>query len=61
MTEIAVQGMLTAYRSTADGGVRLTVDLDELQAQLFREGFGVINIAVVVARIHESQEGGEES
>jgi hypothetical protein len=56
MTEVAIQGILTGYRTTVDGGLKLTVELDELQAALFHEGFPGINVAVVVARISEGSE-----
>lgn len=53
MSEIAVQGILTGYRTTVDGGLKITVELDELQAHLFHEGFPAINIAVAVARLND--------
>ena len=53
MSEIAVQGILSGYRTTADGGLKLTIELDELQAALFHEGFNGINITVAVARLED--------
>jgi hypothetical protein len=51
MSEFAIQGILTGYRTTVDGGLKLTVELDELQAALFHEGFPGINVTVVIARL----------
>lgn len=57
MTDIAVQGILIGHRSTADGGMKLTIELDELQAALFGETFGVaINYTVAVARLTDASE-----
>lgn len=54
MTEIAVQGLLTAHKSMRDGGLRLQIDLDELQAAEFSAAFGVgINYTVAVARLND--------
>jgi hypothetical protein len=59
MTELAVIGNLSSYRTLADGTLRIVIDLDELQTATFHESFR-INVAVAVARIkeHESSERG---
>jgi hypothetical protein len=56
MSEVAIQGILTGYRTTVDGGLKLTVELDELQAALFHEGFPGINVTVVIARLSDETE-----
>jgi hypothetical protein len=57
MKDAAVTGLLTSYRTTSDGGLRLTVELDELQASIFHDAFPSINLFVAVARINEQVEG----
>ena len=56
MKEAAVMGMLSGYRTTVDGGLRITVDLDELQASVFHDAFRQVNIMVAVARLEEPTE-----
>ncbi len=53
MKEIAVQGLLTGYRTTVDGGLKITVELDEIQAAFFHQGFPGINVPVAVARLSD--------
>ena len=55
MSAAAVQGVLTAYRTMADGSLRLTIELDELQAHEFHQAFTGINLAVAVARLNGTQ------
>jgi len=50
---IAITGVLSGYRTTADGGLKITIELDELQAMKFHELFPQINLTVAVARLHE--------
>ena len=59
MTGVAVQGTLSSYRTLADGTLRVTVDLDELQSALFHEGFGH-GAAVALARLNEQVDGSGE-
>jgi hypothetical protein len=59
VSEIAVHGILIKYATTADGGLRLTIELDELQAALFQEGFKGINYTVAVARLGEGENEGK--
>ena len=56
MKEAAVMGLLSGYRTTVDGGLKLTVELDELQASIFHDAFPSINLMVAVARINEDSE-----
>lgn len=58
MREIAVQGVLSGYRTTVDGGLKVTVELDELQAAAFHEGFGGINFTVALVRLNDQPESG---
>lgn len=55
MTDAVIQGVLSGYRTTVDGGLRLTIDLDELQAAHFHEAFHGINLFVAVARLNEPE------
>jgi hypothetical protein len=50
---IAVTGILSGYRTTADGGLKITIELDELQSAKFHEAFPGINLTVAVARLTE--------
>jgi hypothetical protein len=61
MKEVAVQGTLTSYRSTVDGGIKLTVELDELQAFEFRESFPGIGSTVAVAPLRNTNDGPSEA
>jgi hypothetical protein len=56
ISEVVVQGILSGYRTTVDGGLKVTVELDELQAALFHEGFPGINVTVVIARLGDEIE-----
>ena len=53
MTDAAVQGSLSGYRTMADGTLRIQVDLDELQSALFHEARFTTGVAVAVARLNE--------
>ena len=52
----AVTGTLVRYTSTVDGCLRITIELNELEAAQFHERFegNIINTAVVVARMREA-------
>lgn len=51
---IAIQGVISGYRSTADGCLKVTIELDELQTVKFHEGFTPAKgILVAVARLQE--------
>ena len=52
---VAVTGEVTGYSSTADGGLRIKIELDELQAAKFTEGFRV-HALVVIARMNDQPE-----
>lgn len=54
--QIAISGILAGYRTTADGGLKITIDLDELQSAKFHEIFPGINLTVAVARLTEDAE-----
>lgn len=49
----AVTGTLVKYSSTADGCLRITIELNELEAAQFHDRFGgnIVNTVVVVARM----------
>jgi hypothetical protein len=53
MTPAAVQGTLVTYRRTKDGGLTISIELDEFQAVAFHESFPGVNLAVAVARLNE--------
>ena len=58
--DAAVQGSVSGYRTMADGTLRVTVDLDELQSALFHEARFTTGCAVAVARLNgESESAGE--
>lgn len=60
-TEIAVQGILKGVTTLADGGLRIKIDLDELQAAEWAEAFGVdINYTVAVVRLRDEDTGSGE-
>jgi len=50
---MAIMGILSGYRTTADGGLKITIELDEFQAARFHEIFPGINLTVAVARLLE--------
>ena len=52
MKELAVQGVLSSYRTLADGSLRVVIDLDEYQAVEFVASFRV-NSFVAVARLSD--------
>lgn len=58
--DAAVQGELSGYRTLADGTLRITVDLDELQSALFHESRFSKGVAVAVARLNQDPESGGE-
>jgi len=53
---IAITGVISGYRTTADGTLKVTVELDELQTAKFHEGFGH-GVFVAVARLEEQPKG----
>ena len=63
MSAAVVQGNLKSFKSTVDGGLIVAMELDELQAAVFLETFGQINIPVALARLNDEQadESGEGS
>ena len=52
--EMAVRGYIKSYRSSADGGVLVTVELSEPETKLFHRFEMEKGVAVVVARMNES-------
>lgn len=55
---IAVTGAVNGYRTTRDGTLIVSIELDELQSAKFTQGFSV-HCTVVVARLNESETSGE--
>lgn len=53
--QIIVTGLLAGYRTTKDGGLNITIELDELQAAKFHEGFVGINLTVALARLEDGK------
>ena len=53
----AVTGVIAGYRTTADGTLRLTIDLNEFETVQFQERFSglVKGMTVVVARMNETE------
>ncbi|MCU1318113.1 MAG: hypothetical protein JWN63_3435 [Candidatus Acidoferrum typicum] len=51
--QIAISGVLSGYRTTADGGLKITIELDELQSAKFHDLFPGINLTVAVVRLTE--------
>lgn len=52
MSEIAIQGILKGVTTLADGGLRIKIDLDELQSAQWAESFGLgINYTVAIVRL----------
>jgi hypothetical protein len=49
----AVRGLYTSYRSLADGSLKITIVLGELEAKRFHEGFSGVNLDVWVMRRDE--------
>jgi hypothetical protein len=57
MTEsAAVTGVISGYRTSADGTIRITIDLNELETVQFQERFvGILKgTTVVVARMTDA-------
>lgn len=52
--EVVVTGFVAGYRTLADGTLRVTVDLDELQTAKFHEGFAH-KALVAVARMADPE------
>lgn len=53
---IAIEGVISGYRSTADGCLKVTIELNELQTVRFHEGFTPAKgILVAVARMQEEK------
>lgn len=62
MSEIAIQGILKGVTTLADGGLRIKIDLDELQSAQWAETFGLgINYTVAVVRLNEDETSGTGS
>jgi hypothetical protein len=62
MNGIVVKGLVGGYRTTKDGGLNVTIELDEHQAARFHESFHGINILVAVARLateEDEYDGGQ--
>lgn len=55
MKDLAVQGVLSSFRTLADGSLRVVIDLDELQSAEFLEGGFRVNAFVAVARLNEPE------
>lgn len=53
----AIAGTLASYRTLADGTLRVTVDLNELQSRLFHELFPAVGVEVALAPLHVKEEG----
>lgn len=55
-TPAAIEGDITGYRRTADGGLRITIDLDEPQTRAFHLLFVEFPSHVAVARMENPEE-----
>jgi hypothetical protein len=47
-----IQGFIHSYRSTADGSLTFTIEVDELQQELFHQMGMRKGVAVAVARLN---------
>ena len=55
-----IQGYLVSYRSTADGTLTFTIEVDEIQQELFHQLGMRKGTAVAVARLNEESESSGE-
>jgi hypothetical protein len=57
MTEeaAAVKGVIYRYSSTADGTLRIVIELDELQTFIFHQSQMGLGVHVAVARLAEQE------
>lgn len=56
MTEVAaISGMLMSYRTLADGGLRITIDLPTTESSHFHQLFAEVHCQVAVARMNAAE------
>jgi hypothetical protein len=51
----AVSGTISGYKTLADGTLRLTIDLNEPQANIYHQFFHGLHIEVAVARLENEE------